>query len=174
MKRFIFLIGIFSVISCKNEVIKTDSEIKQEVTQLLDEWHLAAAKADFNSYMNKMADGAIFVGTAAEEHWTKEQFGKFSKPYFDKGKAWNFTPLQRNLFIDETKKIIWFDELLDTWMGICRGSGIVENTTKGWKIKHYVLSVTVPNEDIKKVIENKAERESLILKKLKKEIKKQQ
>ncbi|MBS9766494.1 MAG: nuclear transport factor 2 family protein [Flavobacteriaceae bacterium] len=61
----------------------------------------------------------------------------------------------------------WFDELLDTWMGICRGSGVLEKTAKGWKIRHYVLSVTVPNEDTQKVVSAKKEREELFLKSLK-------
>ncbi len=150
-------------ISCKNEKAKTTIEIKQSITNLLNEWHLNASKADFSSYMNKMADTAIFVGTDAKEHWTKEQFAKFSKPYFDKGKAWSFTPLQRNIFLNKTKNMAWFDELLDTWMGICRGSGVLEKTPKGWKIQHYVLSVTIPNEDTQKVVSVKKEREKLLI-----------
>jgi hypothetical protein len=55
----------------------------------------------------------------------------------------------------------WFDEVLDTWMGLSRGSGVIILTSDGWKIKHYVLSVTVPNEDIKAVIEAKKETEKI-------------
>jgi hypothetical protein len=55
--------------------------------------------------------------------------------------------------LNEAKNLAWFDEKLDTWMGICRGSGVVARTKEGWKIKHYVLSVTVPNDKITEFIE---------------------
>ncbi len=163
MKKIVLLVVVIFFFSCQEEVSKTDVEIKKAISNVVNEWHLFASKADFVPYMNQMADNAIFVGTDAKEHWTKEQFAKFSKPYFDKGKAWSFTPLQRNIFLSQTKNIAWFDELLDTWMGVCRGSGVLEKTPKGWKIKHYVLSVTVPNEDMGKVIKVKKEKDSLTI-----------
>ena len=106
---------------------------------------------------------SVFVGTDAGEVWTKKQFKTFSKPYFDKGKAWDFTAIDRNIYIDESGKIVWFDELLNTWMGICRGSGVLKKINNQWKIKHYVLSVTVPNDDIDKVIKAKQRNDSLFI-----------
>ena len=47
----------------------------------------------------------------------------------------------------------WFDELLDTHMKICRGSGVLVDQGNGqWKIKHYVLSMTVPNENVDEIV----------------------
>jgi hypothetical protein len=43
------------------------------------------------------------------------------------------------------EKMAWFDEL-STQMKICRGSGVLVKIGNDWKIKHYVLSMTVPNE----------------------------
>jgi hypothetical protein len=37
-------------------------------------------------------------------------------------------------------------------MGVCRGSGVLEKTASGWKIRQYHLSVTVPNEVIRDFI----------------------
>jgi hypothetical protein len=54
-------------------------------------------------------------------------------------------------------EVAWFSELLTTWMGVCRGSGIVVQTPNGWRIAQYHLSVTVPNEiigDFLKLIDN--------------------
>jgi hypothetical protein len=65
------------------------------------------------------------------------------------------------IYFSESGKMAWFDEVLDTWMGLSRGSGVIILTSDGWKIKHYVLSVTVPNEDIKAVIEAKKETEKI-------------
>ena len=38
-----------------------------------------------------------------------------------------------------------------------------ESSNNEWKIVHYVLSVTIPNDDMKKVIELKKVNDSLIL-----------
>ena len=114
-----------------------------------------------------MTDDAIFIGTDATENWNRKEFEAFSKPHFDKGKAWTFYPLERNIYVDESNKIAWFDELLDTSFKICRGSGVLEKINGNWKIKHYVLSITVPNENVKEVISAKDSIESSLIKKLK-------
>jgi len=63
---------------------------------------------------------------------------------------------------------VWFDELLDTWMGTCRGSGVLENNQGIWKIKHYVLSIEIPNADVQSVISVKKTNDSIFLSSLKK------
>jgi hypothetical protein len=57
--------------------------------------------------------------------------------------------------------------LLDTQMKICRGSGVLVKVGNQWQIQHYVLSMTIPNENSSKVIELKAASESVIIDKLK-------
>ena len=49
------------------------------------------------------------------------------------------------------KKFIWFDELLDTQMGVCQASGVMRKTDSGFEIEHYQLSIAVPNEVADKV-----------------------
>lgn len=112
-------------------------------------WHKAASEADFNTYFGLMAKDARFIGTDATENWTKQEFMQFAKPFFDKGKAWNFTVLDRNIY--HNSETVWFDERLDTWMGICRGSGVLVEEAGTWKIKHYVLSLTIPNTTVNQV-----------------------
>lgn len=165
----ILLITLFFY-SCdvsKNE--KSDrSSIKEEVNTLLVEWHEAASDANFNDYFRKLDSTSIYIGTAAEEIWTKKQFAAFSKPYFEKGKAWSFKALERTIYISDSGDFVWFDELLNTWMGTCRGSGVLEKVANSWKIKHYVLSVVIPNEDIQTVINAKKKNDSIFLEKYKK------
>ena len=48
-------------------------------------------------------------------------------------------------------------------MGTCRGSGVLEKKDKTWKIKHYVLSVEIPNKDVKAVIKVKKKSDSIFL-----------
>jgi hypothetical protein len=147
---------------------QNNEKSKAEVNALLDNWHKAAAEANFDAYFSAMDSESIFIGTDATENWNKTDFIAFAKPYFDKGKAWNFTALERNIYFDKSDKTAWFDELLDTQMKICRGSGVLVKVGKEWKIKHYVLSMTIPNENVNEVIKIKEIIENPIIDKLKK------
>ncbi len=139
----------------------------EEAKTVIDTWHQAAAKADFETYFGLMTTPGVFVGTDAGEHWPLDAFKKFSKPYFDKGKAWAFTSVERHIYLDDSGDTAYFDELLDTHMGICRGSGVLLLKNGKWKIAHYVLSIAVPNEDVSALLEIKKEKDSLLLVKLK-------
>jgi hypothetical protein len=153
-KVLLFVLIIFSFQHCKVQktVVKNEKNIQTVVTTTLDQWHLAAANANFEKYFDLMDNDAVFVGTAKEEVWTKQAFMQFAKPYFDKGKAWKFNKISRNIYPSQHADLVYFDELLSTWMGVCRGSGVMVYKNKQWLIKHYVLSVTVPNDKIQSVI----------------------
>ncbi len=146
--------------------VKGQEAAEAEINQTIDAWHLAAADANFEAYFNLLTDDAVFIGTDATEVWNKQAFMEFSKPYFDKGKAWNFTSIQRNVHLDATGVFAWFDELLATWMKLCRGSGVLKKVDGKWKIAHYVLSIAIPNDDVQAVIELKKENDSLLLRSL--------
>ncbi len=156
---FLVLCSLFSF----QKNISDDKKITKEINQILDDWHKAAGRADFDTYFNVLSDESIYIGTDATENWTKKEFIAFAKPYFDRGKAWNFTAIERNIYLSPDKKTVWFDELLDTQMKLCRGSGILIREKGEWKIKHYVLSMTVPNENAKEVITIKSPLEDKIL-----------
>lgn len=139
---------------------------KANINITLDTWHKAAAEANYNDYFSLMADDAVFIGTDATENWNKTAFQAYAKPHFDKGRAWSFTALERHIYFDETGKTAWFDELLNTQMKICRGSGVLVKIGKKWKIKQYVLSMTIPNEYSKEVIKVKTSLEEAMIKTL--------
>lgn len=147
MKTFLsFFLVLFVLSTATSQTSEATS--KEKINRLLNSWHDAAAKADFENYFNKMAVESVFIGTDPSENWNKPAFMAWSKPYFDKGKAWNFSTLERNIFLAEDCRLAWFDELLETQMGICRGSGVVAFEDGEWKIKHYVLSIEIPNENV--------------------------
>ena len=140
-----------SLISCQPQQTEKPVDTQQLISSadsLLTEWHIAAAEANYSNYFNAMDSVSIFIGTDYTENWTKKEFENFSKPYFDRGKAWSFSAIDRNIYTSDDGSIVWFDELLQTWMGVCRGSGVIENKDGKLKIKHYVLSVTVPNDQV--------------------------
>ena len=140
---------------------------KKDINQTLDNWHKAASNANFKDYFKVLTEDATYIGTDATENWNKIQFQAFAKPYFDKGKAWSFTSLERHIYFSKDLKMAWFDELLDTQMKICRGSGVLVKIKNKWYIKHYVLSMTVPNDNTNEVVKTKTPIENTILEKLK-------
>ncbi|WP_332031285.1 nuclear transport factor 2 family protein, partial [Kaistella sp.] len=92
----------------------------------------------------------------------------WAKPFFDKGKAWNFTSLKRSITFSKDGTYAWFDEILGTQMKICRGSGVLEKIGGKWKIRQYVLSTTVPNDVIDEVVKIKTPIEDALISELKK------
>ncbi|MBP6041086.1 MAG: nuclear transport factor 2 family protein [Flavobacterium sp.] len=157
----------FAMLLAIGTSIKAQSiDEKQQLAIVIDQWHKAASDANFKTYFELMTDDAIFIGTDANEYWNKQEFQNYAKPHFDKGKAWSFTALERHVYFDTAGKTAWFDELLDTQMKICRGSGVLVKVGNQWKIQHYVLSMTVPNETSKSVITIKAPLEEPLIQKL--------
>lgn len=140
---------------------------KEVINKILKAWHKAAATANYNEYFSYMTNDAVFIGTDATENWQNKAFKTFSKPYFDKGKAWSFTAIERNVYLSNDANFAWFDELLDTQMKICRGSGVLQKVDGEWKVKHYVLSMTIPNENVGEVVKLKEVAEDQIIKRLK-------
>ena len=129
---------------------------KKNVSKVLDNLNAFAAAADYKNYFDLYAEESTFIGTDATEVWNKKEFMVWAKPFFDKGKAWNFTSLKRNITFSKDGTYAWFDEILDTQMKICRGSGVLEKIGGKWKIRQYVLSTTVPNDIIDEVTKMKA------------------
>jgi hypothetical protein len=120
--------------------------------QMIDNWHIAAAQANFDAYFSATSANFVFLGTAPGERWAKPEFMAFCKPYFDKGKAWDFKPSNRNWQFAADGKVAYFDEDLQTWMEGCRGSGICVLENGQWKIAYYNLTVLIENDKIKPFI----------------------
>ena len=144
--------ALYTITFVLSTVCFAKGQATDDVNQFIDAWHLAAARADAATFFGSMADDAIYIGTDATERWTKSEFVSFARPYFDKGKAWDFKPRDRDVHVTSDKQNVWFSELLDTWMGVCRGSGVLVRTPQGWKLQQYHLSVTVPNAIIRDFI----------------------
>lgn len=159
-------IGLLLVLGIYSTPAQSQNIENQKIAVTLDAWHKAAAQAQFDVYFGLMTNDAIFIGTDAKENWNKTAFQAFAMPYFDKGKAWNFTAMERHVFLDATGKLAWFDELLSTQMKICRGSGVLVKVGNEWKIQHYVLSMTIPNENVNEVVKIKTPIEDGVMKKL--------
>lgn len=169
MRTLILLfVGFVMLQSCNEPKSVSNQEIediKVTVETLMNNWHKDAAETNFNQYFELMDSSSYFIGTDATEYWTKNQFEDFCKPYFEKGEAWDFKTLERNIYVNKAADVVWFDELLNTWMGICRGSGVLIKSNNVWKLQHYVLSIVIPNEDMNAVVDVKSKTDSVLLSK---------
>lgn len=129
------------------------------VRAVLDRFHGAAAKADGKEYFACLAPDAIFIGTDASERWTVPQFRAFCEPYFSKGKGWTYTASERHVYLAPDLRSAWFDESLDNKSyGKVRGSGVLRLDGERWRITQYVLSIPVPNELAKDLVQRIRER----------------
>jgi hypothetical protein len=128
--------AVFAVSAC----------LAQTPDAVLDDWHKAAAAADEARYFGHFAPQAVFMGTDPRERWNLETFRAWAKPYFDRKKAWNFTPHDRHVTYSGDRLVAWFDEMLNTPnLGECRGSGVLLRLDGEWKIAQYNLSIPIPN-----------------------------
>lgn len=157
------LLAFLVILSSSYAFSQQRDKSEMAINSQLEKWHKAAADAAYEDYFDLMTADAVFIGTDAGENWQLDQFKAFSKPYFEAGKAWSFKTLERTIYHPKKSKIAWFDELLETQMGICRGSGVVRLDGKEWKVQHYVLSIAVPNENVSELTLIKKEHDSLLI-----------
>lgn len=133
-----------------------DGRARDQINEVLDDWHAAAAAADEARYFGHLTASAVFLGTDATERWTKEEFQAYAHPHFAKGKAWTFTSVRRSIGLGPGPTTAWFEEDLSTPnLGPARGSGVLVLEGKVWRIDQYNLSVPIPNEifdEVKKLI----------------------
>ncbi|MFZ9940067.1 MAG: hypothetical protein EBS53_14615 [Bacteroidetes bacterium] len=151
----------------ENTKVENAGEMHQNLAfaahRTLDRYHRAAAEARFDEYFGLMADSSIFVGTDACEHWRKSAFMDYARPHFDHGQAWTMRAVERHLHFSVDSNLVWFEELLETRMKLCRGSGVMSRHGQNWLIEQYVLSATVPNSLMQEVIEIKQQFDDSLL-----------
>jgi hypothetical protein len=145
MKR-LFLALCLLVASFAASAQQADPALARAVNAFVDSWHDDAAHARL-AYFDKMAPDGVYIGTDKHELWHRDDFKAWAKKYFDRGSAWSFKAVRRNVYASPDGSFIWFDEILDTPnMGPCMASGVIRKTGKGFEILHYQLSFAIPNE----------------------------
>lgn len=137
----------------KTDCITEPLALADSVHAFVDAWHLAAAEADEATFFGSMSADGIYLGTDASERWLRDTFHVWAQFAFDRESAWAFKPYDRQLYFSDNNKYVWWEEMLETWMGPCRGSGVAHYENGQWKIKHYNLAVTIANDKIDGFIE---------------------
>jgi hypothetical protein len=76
----------------------TTITIVRTVDETLDRMHTAATNADLESYFDCFTSDGYFIGTDRTERWTIiPDFYNYTKPYFDQGLGWTYTPVSRHV-----------------------------------------------------------------------------
>lgn len=150
----VFSLILLITVACSSENRQSEQIQKKAINTILDDWHLAASEGNFERYfMHFASDSAIFMGTDATERWTVAEFKPWAKPHFEDGQAWDFTPVERHVYLSDNGQTAWFDESLDTPnLGPVRGSGVLVKQAEAWKIAHYNLSIPIPNAIVDTVV----------------------
>jgi len=145
MKNILYALFLFN--------ISTLTYANNGINNTLNNFHQAASQANLEQYFDLLTDDAVFLGTDATERWTKKEFKHYVEPMFQKGHGWTYKTKERHITISKDNKSAFFDELLENKnYGLCRGSGLLYKTKKGWRIAQYNLSVPLPNEIAKDIV----------------------
>lgn len=147
--------AVAAVLLLSSPALGADRE-EEAINRLLDAFHAAAARSDFNGYFDLFSPDGVFIGTDASERWTIPEFKAYAQGPFAAGKGWAYRPRERHVTITHAvcRCYAWFDEILDSpSYGTSRGVGVVVRTPSGWKIEQYALSFPIPNDMAKDVTE---------------------
>ena len=136
---FGLLLFIFKPLSAQENVI--------ELNQFMDNWHKAAAEAREDDFFGAMAEEGIYIGTDASERWLRDELREWAQFAFERESAWSFEATERNWHILNEHTAL-ADELLNTGMGVCRATAVLQKVNEKWLIYHYQLSLTVPNDQL--------------------------
>jgi len=117
------------------------------INKKMDDFHDAADKGDNARYLNHFAKDGVFMGTDDWERRPFPAFLEYVNKHFKDGKGWSYKPVKRYTSLNKAKNVAWLDEILESkkW-GRFRGTAVLEKVGRVWKLKHYSLSVLVPNE----------------------------
>lgn len=143
------------VAASENLDIHSRLAVLREINAVLDDFHDAAAVADFDRYFGHLTEDAVFLGTDATERWPQDDFKVFAEPHFQGDSAWAYTPRDRSITLSDNAKTAWFDEtVVNDKYGALRGSGVLVREHDGvWRIAQYNLVFTIPNEIAGEVVE---------------------
>ena len=138
------------LIACESAPPPMDPRPDESISAVLDDWHAAAAASDEERYFGHFTRDAIFLGTDASERWDVPSFRAYAHPHFSSDHGWAFRVVRRAIVVEGEHA--WFDEdLASEHLGPLRGSGVLRCDDGDWRIAHYNLTFTIPNDRVSQV-----------------------
>lgn len=135
-------------------IVVMAEEPEAAICEVLDRFHRAASEADAGVYFSLFADDAVFIGTDVTERWSVDQLRAFAEPYFSKGRGWTYVPSERHITLLPGGEAARFDEILSNESyGTCRGTGTLILTPAGWRISQYSLTIPIPNDLAREIVD---------------------
>lgn len=132
---------------------QSDMLLVGEVGRTMDDWHQAASVGDRDRYIGHFALDAVFLGTDATERWDMASFTAYVDEHFKPGSGWTYKPFNRHVTLGANGEVAWIDEELDSdGYGALRGTGVLRRDGGAWKIVHYSMVFTVPNDVAREVV----------------------
>ena len=129
-------------------------QLVREVGHTMDDWHQAASVGDRDRYIDHFAPDAVFLGTDATERWDMASFTAYVDEHFKPGSGWTYKPFNRQVTLGANSQVAWIDEELDSdGYGALRGTGVLRRDESAWKIVHYSMVFTVPNNVAREVVD---------------------
>ena len=137
----VLLLGLLPV-SGTAQISTLQGMERNAVGEVLNQFHAAAARGDFETYFSLMHENGFFIGTDASERWSKAEF----QAYAGGRSGWVYRATSRDINFTPDGNSAWFHEILASESyGSARGTGVLISTPEGWKIVQYHLTFPVPN-----------------------------
>ena len=144
MKTFVILATVLALAGTAPSARADDAALTARVNAFVDEWHADAAHAR-PAFFDKIAADGIYIGTDRTERWTRDAFKAWAARFFERESAWTLVPRERHVRWSADGAVIWFDEQLDSSMGVLQATGVMRAAGDRLEIVHYQLSIAVPN-----------------------------
>merc|ERR1712048_1186211 len=77
------------------ELVKTERKIKDDISQILNNFHVKAALSNYDAYFDcfsKAQSGARFLGSDKRENWTVTNYRKYAKDFFENNEGLLYVP----------------------------------------------------------------------------------
>ncbi len=147
MKKILLIFVAISFIAASS-FAQNFPEDEKAIIAVLDDFHVAAAKADKDRYLEHFKEDGVFLGTDEWERWPLHpDFTDYVSKRFKNG-GWSYHSEKKIISFSKDGSVAWFDEtsISNSNGGRFRGSGVLEKIDGSWKISQYVLSFLVYNE----------------------------
>ncbi len=114
---------------------------------LLHDVHRAKAEGDGERYFGHFAADGVFLGTDRAERFSLAGVRAILGPYYAHGARPTTIPIEQVVYPSADGGWAWFEQLVERQhVGRMRGTGVLRRVDDTWKLVHYNVVLTVPDD----------------------------